>query len=180
MSFSREQILTNARFAGSVVRYHTWPTHQTQDVGSHTWQVLRIYWSIWATPSPQVFTYLLWHDAGELVLGDLPFPVKAWAPRLKKLCDNIEDVAVVKMGGKVIKLSPQEKLRCKIADLVEMLEHGLVEFQMGNKLAQPIIDDISTAIEKLYELMSDEDQEAVRKYVYRSVKALGVSNTCAL
>lgn len=180
VSFNREQILTNARFAGSVTRYHTWPTHQVQDVGGHTWQLFRIYLTIFGPLSPVVSTYLIWHDAGELALGDLPFPVKSLSPRLKSICDTVENVAVVKMGGKVIKLSPQEKLRTKCVDLIEMLEFGLVEFQMGNKLAQPIIDDISTAIERLYELMSEEDQEAVRKYVYGSVKALGYDNICAL
>ena len=180
MSFTREQILTNARWAGLVVRYHTWPTHQTQDIGSHTWQLFRIYFMIFGPLPPLVSTYLIWHDAGELSIGDLPFPGKSLSPRLKKLCDTVEDLAVVKMGGKVIKLSPLEKLRTKCVDLIDMLEFGLVEIQMGNKLAQPIVDDISVAIEKLYELLPKEDQTAVRKYVYSSVKALGYQNICAL
>ena len=180
MSFSREQILTNARFAGSLRRYHTWPCLQTQTVGEHVWQSIRIYAAMFKDLPQNVASYLLWHDAGELVLGDLPFPVKSLSPSLKKLCDTVENVAVVKMGGKVIKLAPQDKLRCRMVDRVEMLEFGLVEIQMGNKLAQPIVDDISVAIEKLYELLPKEDQIAVRKYVYGSVKALGYQNICAL
>jgi len=49
---SRKSVLTNARFAGMVLRYHTWPTLQKQTVGDHTWQIFRIYWQILAKDNP--------------------------------------------------------------------------------------------------------------------------------
>ncbi len=177
---TREQILTNARFAGETLRYHTWPTHQQQTVASHTWQLFRIYFQCFGSIAPATATYILWHDAGELVLGDLPFPIKSQSPPLKKLCDGIENLAVVKMGGKVVKLSVEEKRRIKETDLIEMLEFGLVEVQLGNSLAQPIVDDISHSIEELYQQLSDVDQAKVRRYVYASTTALGYPITCML
>lgn len=180
MSISREQILTNGRWSGSVRRYHTWPVVQIQTIGEHTWQLLRIYISIFGAPTPEVTAYILWHDAGELVLGDLPFPVKAQSPTLKKLCDGIENLAVVKMGGRVVQLSKTEKLRCKESDLIEMLEFGLVEMQLGNKYAQPIVDDIGIAIGLLHKQLPSKDQDLVRKYVLRSVQQLGFPQLCTL
>lgn len=178
MSISREQILTNGRWAGDVLRYHTWPMLRPQTIGSHTWQILRIYVTIFGAPQPDVTVYVIWHDAGELVLGDLPFPVKAQSPTLKKLCDGIENLAVVKMAGEVPRLSKLEKLRVKICDLAEMYETGIAEFQMGNKFAQPIVDDIGTALATLHKQLPNKDQELVRKYVLQSVKQLGFSQVC--
>ena len=180
MTISREQILTNGRMAGTLRRYHSWPMHQTQTIGCHTWQVLRIYVSIFGAPAPDVTVYILWHDAGELVLGDLPFPVKANSPELKRLCDAVEDSAVLRMGGEVIKLPTFEKLRVKACDLIEMCEMGVVEFQMGNKYAQPIIDDVGNALVQLYQKLSLTDQDLVRKYVLQSAKQLGFPQLCTL
>src|SRR6267154_1716536 len=87
---TRDQVLTSARHAGTVRRYHTWPFHHQQNIGEHSWQIARIYFQIWGPLPPEVSTYFIWHDAGELVLGDLPFPVKKNNPHLKRECDFIE------------------------------------------------------------------------------------------
>ena len=162
---TRSDILKNGRYAGCVKRYHTWPTITTQTVACHSWQVLRLYTQIFGPPSTDVTAYILWHDAGELVLGDLPFPVKARNPDLKLACDRIENEAVVAMGGFIPKLSEVEKVRCKGCDYVEMLEFGLDEVAMGNTFAQPIVDDIKDSLYKLS--MSPEDWLKVENYLVR-------------
>jgi 5'-deoxynucleotidase YfbR-like HD superfamily hydrolase len=146
---TRDEVLTNPRFAGQVTRYHTWLMHHRQTVGEHTWQVMRIYWQIWGSLPPEVSTYLIWHDAGELVTGDLPFPVKLRNPVLKQECDRIEEASVYIMGGTPHAfLSAEDQQRVKMCDLIDMLEMGWTEFNMGNAYAQPILDDIHAQIIK--------------------------------
>jgi HD containing hydrolase-like enzyme len=162
----REDILRNPRYAGLIKRYHTWPTITTQTVGEHTWQVLRIYWQIFGPLPPEISTYILWHDAGELKTGDSPFPLKHDNPNLKKSLDWLEDEAVVSMGGPVsYKLEPVDNVRCKICDLIEMLEYGLDETMMGNRFAQPIVNDIARGITELLGQLDGMDQERVKSYL---------------
>jgi hypothetical protein len=159
----RENVLKRARFAGEVVRYHTWPMLRRQSVGEHTWQCIRIYWQIWGALPPELSTYFIWHDAGELACGDLPFPVKARNPVLKEAMDALEDAAVERMGGVNVPLAPALITRAKACDLIDMHECGIVEMAMGNRFAQPIVEDTFAALEKL--ALSPEDGNAVFKYL---------------
>ncbi len=166
----REQINRTSRFAGQVERYHTWPVHRKQSVGEHTWQVMRIWWMIWGPLSSGESTYLIWHDAGELLTGDLPFPMKANNLELKLTFDAYEAEAVEAMGGplwadyKVLGTTLYRQ-RSKICDLLEMWEFGLVEQGMGNRYAEPIVKDTLKAARKLLKKMSGEDQKLVEAYV---------------
>lgn len=146
---TRERIFANARFAGEVLRYHTWPVHRRQSVGEHIWQQMRIWYQIWGPMPPEISTYILWSDAGELVLGDLPFPVKLRNPTLKDIADRIENDAVMAMRGELPLLPDLDKIRVKMCDLLEMWEFGLCELNMGNQFAQPIVDDILIAVDDL-------------------------------
>jgi hypothetical protein len=160
---NRDNVLSMARLAGEVQRYHTWKMHHRQTVGEHTWQVMRIYWQIWGPLPPELSTYFIWHDAGELACGDVPFPVKANNPLLKETMDRLEYDAVQHMGGETVKLNYTLKLRAKACDLIDMHECGRNEVSMGNRFAQPIVDDTFKALEKLP--FSLEDGNAVFKYL---------------
>lgn len=172
MKISREQVLTNPRFAGDVRRYHAWPVLQQQTNAAHSFHCLRIWVSIYGPPSPQVTLYFIWHDLGELVLGDLPFPVKANNPLLKQACDAVEKGAVKAMGGPEFALTDILKLRTKACDLVEMLEFGVIECLMGNKFGRPIVDDISKAIEALVPKLPKEDLRPITEYVGKVLQLL--------
>jgi hypothetical protein len=80
---NRDAIELSARTAGGVQRYHTWPVLRPQTVAEHTWNVMRIWWQVYGPMSPQVSTYLLWHDAGEGQAGDVQFGAKRRYPELK-------------------------------------------------------------------------------------------------
>lgn len=138
----RYEVLSNPRMAGAVKRYHAWPTHTTQTVADHTWNVLRIWWQLFGPLPPRVSTYILWHDCGELVVGDPPYPSKANDATFKAICDRKEEEAVKAMGGPEMELPWEEAQKVKLCDLIEMLEFGLFEKQLGNEFSAPIIDDI--------------------------------------
>lgn len=132
------------RHAGRVKRYHTWAVHHQQTVGEHSWQVARVYRALWVTPdddgmSVVVYRYILDHDTAELVVGDPPFPVKANDPTLKASYDRLETAGLTKIGVSLPHLAPKFLAMIKIADLVEMMEFGMTEREMGNLLAVPIV-----------------------------------------
>jgi hypothetical protein len=169
----RNKVLATARLAGEVVRYHTWPMHHRQTVGEHTWQVMRIYWQIWGPLPPELSSFFIWHDAGELATGDIPFPVKSQNPVLKAEMDALEDQAVTQMGGLLHTLEQTLKVRAKACDLIDMHECGWAEVAMGNQFAQPIVDDTFTALERLP--LSPDDGMKVFKYLAKQEDANGNS-----
>jgi hypothetical protein len=171
----RHQVLTTSRLAGEVMRYHTWPMHHRQTVGEHTWQVMRIYWQIWGPLPPELSSFLIWHDAGEIATGDIPFPVKAQNPTLKAEMDALEDQAVTLMGGLLHALQEPLKVRAKACDIIDMYECGKAEVVMGNKFAQPIVDDTYTALERLP--LSPDDSMMVFKYLARSHEVIEENGT---
>lgn len=125
--------------AGRVKRYHTWAVHHQQTVGEHCWQVARIYESIFGALNGRVERYIRHHDTTEVVVGDPPFPVKANSPVLKAEYTRLDDAAFLQLGLNPPVVSEQEKVQVKICDLVEMMEFGMVEREMGNLLAVPIV-----------------------------------------
>ena len=162
---NRKDVLSNARYAGGVIRYHAWQVLQRQSVGEHTWQCLRIWFQIWGAPSSTVTTYFIWHDAGELVTGDIPFPVKMLDKRLKEIMDEKETDAVLDMGGELVELMPEDCVRVKICDLIEMHEFGIQELRLGNEFGQPIIDDTYNAICDKMQQLDANDQKLVYSYL---------------
>jgi hypothetical protein len=146
-----DQITGCQRFAGQVKRYHTWPVLREQTVAEHTWQIMRIYHSIFGEPSQDIYTFILYHDAGEIATGDLPFPVKMHNPDIKETMDLLEDRALERMKAPVVKLEQMGKIHIKICDLLEMWEYGVQECAMGNQLAKPIVD---RTVDAIYDYLS--------------------------
>jgi len=172
MRLTRQAFLTTARFAGQVLRYHTWPVHHRQTVGEHVFQVMRIYTQIWGMMPPEVSNYILWHDCGEIVSGDAPYPVKSKNPVFKEEHDRIEKQSIEAMGGDVSNFENDPswrlyKVRVKLCDLLDLWECGRVELNMGNKYALPIIHDVEDSIQNMLSTMNRmvEDADNVIKYM---------------
>lgn len=167
---NRDRIVSSPRLAGRVSRYHTWPTLTQQTNADHTWHVMRLYWSIFGAMSPEVSSYLLWHDGGEIGCGDLPFPVKSRDPELKERFDALEHEALRRVGGSraseaISQLSDVDRIRCKVCDLLEMHEFGLMEMMMGNRLAEPIVNDTMEALQSVAARLPSEDRPLVLAYI---------------
>lgn len=129
------------RHAGGVERYHTWPTIRKQTVADHCYHVLRIYYTIFGPPSPEITTYILFHDSSEVRYGDPPFPSKKNNPDLKAAYDRLESDYNLEMFGfdHSELLTSEEKVKVKVCDLLEMWEFGTVEMRMGNRYANLIV-----------------------------------------
>jgi 5'-deoxynucleotidase YfbR-like HD superfamily hydrolase len=171
----RATVLSQGRLAGMVKRYHAWPMLTQQSVAEHSWQCMRIWHSLWGVMPVSVANFFLWHDAGELVTGDAPFPVKRNAPKLKTIYDEMEEDAVKAMDGDWVILAEPNKSRVKCCDLLEMFETGLHERALGNQFATPIIDDTYKAIIDLS--LPDEDFKLVMNHLFKLEKIYGRRNT---
>lgn len=170
MSISAKDVALSARLAGRVRRYHTWPTLQDQTNADHTWHVMRIYWQVFGPMSPEVSSYLLTHDMGEHGVGDLPFPTKSQDPQLKSIISSMEDRSLRQTMGdaaaeSVLQLTPVERRRCKVCDLLEMLEFGMLEEGMGNRLAAPIVQRTYDAACDLAQQLPAEDRARVDAFM---------------
>lgn len=128
------------RNAGRTKRYHTWSMNTVQTVGEHTWQLARVYAALWGLhPTGEVALYIQLHDVAELIVGDPPFPVKITDPELKARYDAMEVNALRRLDVTMPEISDVDKARVKVADLLEMTEHGMLEREMGNMHAAPIV-----------------------------------------
>lgn len=131
------------RSAGKISRYHTWERIRDQSVGEHTWQLLRIILAVHRHASPELLRWTMFHDVGERVTGDVPFPVKRENPELKRALDKMEHETLLQMAttwGAVagIQITDEEANLLKLAEFIEMMEWGLDELALGNQNAEII------------------------------------------
>ncbi len=158
------------RTAGDVLRYHTWRTIQQQTNAAHSWQVARILLAIWPSAPREVLIQTLMHDIGEVVSGDLPYPVKRENPDLKAACDRIETAAHLAMCAPWGVPPPQvltneARAVIKLAEYLEMAEFGMVEEQLGNVHGTLIVSRCLEAVNELCNSL----REAYPSVVDRSI-----------
>lgn len=145
----RDIIMRSRYIAGTVVRYHTFPTLRKPTVAEHCWRVACIYVELFGLPRAEVLYYCLHHDSGELWAGDVPFMAKGFVPGLREAMDASEAEGLDTLGIKLPTLTKDEIRRVKISDLLEMRDFGQHEVNMGNRYAQPIVDDTYSAAMKI-------------------------------
>ena len=155
----------DARMAGNVRRYHTWPVRDQQTVAHHSWNKARILLEIWPDAPREAIVYALRHDLGEVGTGDIPFPIKRENPDLKAIMDRLEDDVLQGMGVAIPHVSVLWSQRLKVCDLLEMWEYGMEEVLMGNLFAWPIIDRTLSVVTKMVNLWHDESRNPVRHFI---------------
>ena len=132
---------SDPRSAGEVSRWHTWPMLRGGTVAAHSWHVARIMLAIHPSASREALVEAIFHDIGEIVTGDPPYPVKADNPVFGTEAKRIEGEARLKMASPWGVPAPSQGLSnfdrwlVKLADIVEMWEHAREEMFMGNKNA---------------------------------------------
>lgn len=165
--FSDRDVLADGRHAGLVRRYHAWSMHQSQSVGEHSWQMWRIYRLLWGVPPAAVAELIMTHDAGEIGTGDMPLYAKRDDPLLKERMD-IAEVRAQQNNGLVatMETTERQKWRVKATDLIEGLEHCLVEIQRGNQFAVPAQQNYTRALSAHLEKLErdHEDRLIVRAH----------------
>jgi len=109
--------------SGRVMRWHQNPdmvdTHQTN--AAHQWGVAVFILEEHPNPSKELIRAALYHDTGELIVGDLSWTFKAAHPETAEAHRKLEKQARIDMGTD-FELTPQETAWLKWADRVEAYE----------------------------------------------------------
>jgi 5'-deoxynucleotidase len=107
--------------SGKVRRYHVDPimarTGQTN--ADHQWGVAAIILMLHPNPSPALLKAAIFHDAAELMVGDLPFPFKLDHPAIAAAHKEVERLAAKRMGLPDITLTSEEVKWLVFADRLE-------------------------------------------------------------
>lgn len=135
---TREEVYATRPLANRVKRYACWPTIYQQTVGEHSCRVAQIYVEIFGLPRAEVLYYAIWHDGGEQTAGDPPFPIKTIVPEYKAAHAAAERIGFIRLGLELPELTPLEKVRLRICDLLEMWEFGSIEVKLGNQYGAPV------------------------------------------
>ena len=129
-------LLSKARHAGHVQRWHTVPTIRPQNVAAHSWGVALLVMRFWPhRTNGDLLRATLLHDAHEGVLGDVPATAKWRWPHLKAALYQCESELDDRMFEK---LTISELKVLKFCDLLELCEYAAEEVHMGNKGMIPV------------------------------------------
>lgn len=132
-----DPIRLDIRLSGQVRRYHTYPIIGQQTIAEHCWNLMRIYLSITDTIDSHMVHHIMFHDIGETVTGDSPYPVKHDNPELKKQMDSVEQKSYCRQlehwnAFSQVRLTEQDRLLFKQIELIEMAEFGMDQVCFGN------------------------------------------------
>ena len=103
----------------------------------------------------------LYHDASEILTGDLPTPVKYYNPDIKKAYKQVEHIA----GNRVLDMLPQE--------LRSSYEHDVLEDDLAVKPIVKAADKLSAHIKCLEEQKSgNTDFDYAARQTWEAMKAM--------
>lgn len=137
-SIAKSEILTRvkaAREGGHTERCHGTPHHGSYSVASHTYHALSLLYILYpGEPRHQLVKALLFHDAAERWLGDLPATAKWLNPELGREYAYLERRVDEKFGFLVDDLTEEEILWKDNIDKLELLLWCREQQSMGNQM----------------------------------------------
>ena len=84
--------------SGSVTRWHANPDVPAQTLADHQGRVAQIIFFFWPKSSANLIYEALHHDCGEMIVGDVPRPIKKQNTALEFVVSKEERQARAKMG----------------------------------------------------------------------------------
>lgn len=152
-----------------VRRYHTWRVLQSQSVGEHSAQIMRILLTVDPYVDRHLLVHCVLHDIGEMT-GDLPYPSKKNDKVLKERMDIGElrvhrDMTECFMLPPPVKLSQEDETLFKFCEYVEMWEHCTQERNMGNRYATVMMSRMLLAASTLLGRLPEHIQKRARRYM---------------
>jgi HD containing hydrolase-like enzyme len=163
------------RLAGEVERWHTWTTLCRQNVSAHSWQALRLLLAVCPEAPRHLMIEVAFHDIGERVSGDMPYPGKSLVEGLKPRLDAVESSARLAMSlpwgvPPPRQLEPEEEAILKLVDYLEMLEHALHELSLGNLHMRLVYMRCVRAVEDAAGRCPHHVQDKLDWYMARRIK----------
>lgn len=145
---------------GAVTRYHTRRMLVPQCNAAHQWGVAMVLWAA-GVANDRLLAAALTHDVHEYATGDSPANAKWANPALTQVLHDMAEQFNGEYGLNSIKLSGEEQLLLRWADLFELVHHAIVEVRMGNSYAREIINNGVSAMRKLLNSWSNDGHLAL-------------------
>lgn len=148
--------------SGEVTRYHANPrlSRFGQTDAHHQWRCFVIILALHPNPSRDLLIAAATHDGGELMVGDLPYPVKKAHPGLGDVLNKIEAEQRIKIGFPHYELNEADKNWLAFADRLEstlyvrgMLDHVPTGWSENNAELFDTAERLGI-LEKLQEILS--------------------------
>lgn len=117
--------------SGQIQRYHTLPTIGQESVAEHSYGVALIVLYLTEGTPGKLLQWALTHDVAEAAIGDVPAPVKWKHPILNTALEAIEE-EFNQENNIEIKLTGDQKVLAKYADLLQMCWYALQQVRLGN------------------------------------------------
>lgn len=129
--------------SGEVRRLHTVPVHHAQTVAEHVYGSLLIAVELCRAEEEDpgaVLLTLLYHDAPELVTGDVPAPVKRESPLVAEGLAVLEAQFYLRLGIQLPELSPRGRAIVHASDNLDLAMTCLRERTLGNR--HPVVGEV--------------------------------------
>lgn len=139
-----ERVLA-AREAGAVQRSHTARQHGDYTVGQHSYDALSLLFLLHPDPSMNLVKAVLWHDAAERWLGDVPAPAKWDDEDLRIAYEKAERGVLRKWGFDegLKRLTDPEQDWLAAVDKLELWLWCMDQVAMGNQNIYGVRDRIN-------------------------------------
>lgn len=119
------------REAGEVRRCHTTPLSREYTVGLHSYNAVNLLLLLHPAPSLNLVRALMWHDAPERLLGDLPATAKWASIDLTTAYEALEARIAGHFGIQVL-LTDEEREWVNAMDSLELYLWSCEEIRAGN------------------------------------------------
>lgn len=141
------------REAGNVERCHTLPHHGSYSVGKHCYDMLALLLVLHPEPPTKLLRAVIYHDAHERWIGDIPGALKYLSPALAKYLDQQKEQIdhIVGYTWAIAPLSIEETRWLKAVDRIEFFLWCSEQVDaMGNKHITGRLTAIKNQLREMY------------------------------
>lgn len=163
-----DQRIRVLREAGAIRRAHNVFHHGEYTVGLHSYNAATIILTLHPDPSMRLVKAILWHDAAERFLGDLPAPAKWYNPELARTYVEAEKVVESHIGTSDIieGLSEDDRHWLHAADRLELLMWAQDQIAAGNLHVSNVLTNVLEWFQKNHERIPLQ----IRDYMFHNPK----------
>jgi 5'-deoxynucleotidase YfbR-like HD superfamily hydrolase len=118
--------------AGDVKRFHTHNIIGENTVAHHSWGVcVLILELVGPNPPVDLLRAAIYHDAFEVITGDIPYTAKQRSPELKSIADEMEKAAALEVDV-TFNMHPWEEHVLKFCDMLDLMWFCVKQRRLGH------------------------------------------------